>query len=583
MTVTPPPNLNQGSLNVPGFPFAIAKPFNNITPFTYRDGNTWAEAQEDFRDWIINSLIGFVDSRGDNIITEYNKAVVTLSQVIDKLGVDRGAFEQFTNDAKSSFTTIRNEAVATTSGIRDTAIAARTGAELARDLAKAYATTVTGVSAMTESQVLVGKIPESPMTIPPAQPHYGKAQGGSVAVVATVSGATAGGSGYVTGDTITVAGGTYTKPAIFRVQANGGGVTSLTLVQSGLYTANPVNPVAQASTSGNGVGAQLNVTFSASGSAFAETTFVDVAPDSTTKILYTGYGPVNVNSTGGWGSNGGDASEWTWETDATFIELFFLSFNSQYQLWVDGQRVSLTPRSSDASGASLTWELDLGDVEKRVRQFRLFCSNALLTRIRYGKADTGTFRKPIVTKRLALGYGDSYMQGSGASETSMTAFRTMCELLGLDSHPDGVGGAGWINSTSGSATSRITTNAPKLSRTPAFIFLDLGYNDYGSDLNAVGAAMDTAIAAAKAAYPTAKIIGFGPATPLGETPQLQNLKVKMQERYNAVGVPMIDVANWVNADNKSRYTGTDQVHPTALGHAYIGALKAQAVRSLNVL
>jgi len=75
-----------------------------------------------------------------------------------------------------------------------------------------------------------------------------------------------GGGGYAVGDTITLVGGTLTSaatPAVLTVSSVtvGGVVTGVYVSTPGAYAALPTNPVAQGSTSGLGVGAEFNVTW----------------------------------------------------------------------------------------------------------------------------------------------------------------------------------------------------------------------------------------------------------------------------------------------------------------------------------
>jgi hypothetical protein len=70
------------------------------------------------------------------------------------------------------------------------------------------------------------------------------------------------GSGYAVGDTITLAAGTFTLPAVvtvLSVDANGG-VTSALVTAAGSYSVVPSSPAAQAATSGRGSGATFTVT-----------------------------------------------------------------------------------------------------------------------------------------------------------------------------------------------------------------------------------------------------------------------------------------------------------------------------------
>lgn len=84
--------------------------------------------------------------------------------------------------------------------------------------------------------------------------------GGFVAASASVS---SGGTGYAVNDTITLTGGTALRNAIFIVASlSGSAVASATIIDNGLYSTTPSNPVAQGSTSGSGTGCTLTVTWS---------------------------------------------------------------------------------------------------------------------------------------------------------------------------------------------------------------------------------------------------------------------------------------------------------------------------------
>lgn len=85
---------------------------------------------------------------------------------------------------------------------------------------------------------------------------YHKASFGADVLTYIVEGSaiTAGGSGYVAGDTITLTGGTGTQAQFLVSQVSSGAVSQLRLVSSGDYSAVPTSPVAQGSTSGAGTG-----------------------------------------------------------------------------------------------------------------------------------------------------------------------------------------------------------------------------------------------------------------------------------------------------------------------------------------
>jgi hypothetical protein len=76
-------------------------------------------------------------------------------------------------------------------------------------------------------------------------------------VTATVS---AGGSGYVVGDVLTVSGGTQTTAATLTVATlSGSAVATVTISNAGVYTASPTNPAA--TTGGTGTGATFTLSF----------------------------------------------------------------------------------------------------------------------------------------------------------------------------------------------------------------------------------------------------------------------------------------------------------------------------------
>ncbi len=72
----------------------------------------------------------------------------------------------------------------------------------------------------------------------------------------------AGGSGYVVGDTITETGGTFITPTVYTVATlSGSAVATVTVTVPGIYTVKPSSPVSQGSTSGAGTGATFTPTW----------------------------------------------------------------------------------------------------------------------------------------------------------------------------------------------------------------------------------------------------------------------------------------------------------------------------------
>jgi hypothetical protein len=73
------------------------------------------------------------------------------------------------------------------------------------------------------------------------------------------------GTGYVPGDFVTLAGGVFGVPAVLQVLQTGpsGAATAVSVVRRGTYTTVPSNPVAQASTTGSGIGLTLTMSSTA--------------------------------------------------------------------------------------------------------------------------------------------------------------------------------------------------------------------------------------------------------------------------------------------------------------------------------
>ncbi|MBL5924970.1 hypothetical protein, partial [Enterobacter asburiae] len=180
---------------------------------------------------------------------------------------------------------------------------------------------------------------------------------------------TAGGSGYTSGDTLTVSGGEFAAPAKLRVTAidANGAVTAAAIVQPGVYTTAPANPAAVSG--GSGSGATFTLTLNAGvASSMGGTTWSRSNP----VFRFLGYAPKDVTSgyrgNTVWGSDTQANIEFV--SDAPLLDFRFVGFNSQYDLYVDGQRISAQSIKTDASGAPYIYNIDWSGVVKP-RTYRL--------------------------------------------------------------------------------------------------------------------------------------------------------------------------------------------------------------------
>jgi lysophospholipase L1-like esterase len=414
-----------------------------------------------------------------------------------------------------------------------------------------------------------------PATIATTLPTVTIAKGSGASAIAVASG----GSGYVVGDRVTMAGGTFTAPAIGNVTSvSGGAITAVAVDTAGLYTVTPSNPVSQASTSGSGTGATFTVTWNGGvGATMATPAAFGVT--NTAFFRFTGAGPANIGGSGYYGDSvqNGTACTWEWTTDASKMDIKLSGSNTKAVLFVNGQRIDTNGITTDASGAGYLYSLDWAGVAVP-RTYKLFAVNSAFKSV--ATNSTAKVWAPIEPRKpLAYGLGDSYMFGTGATTVADAAFDHMCQFLGLEGLPDGIGGSGWNSAGATAPATRATNKLTALTYKPDYVFLDLGYNDAGGNMTTLAASFDATVTAIKAAVPKAKIIAFGPATPLGATANLTLVKNAVSARCTAGGIPFIDVENWVDGTNKSVYTDVDNVHPKPAGHAYIGARKAQAVAS----
>jgi len=424
--------------------------------------------------------------------------------------------------------------------------------------------------------VVNGRIPAGPSTELPTigdAPTVRKYGAGSVASL------TSAGSGYVVGEILTVGGGTFSTAAQIRVTTvSGGAVTAVTIYRAGVYTVAPSGTLTQSATNGSGTGLGFTIQFSGGPSALNldEGTTYGATGGA---FRFTGNGPANIASTGAYGNLNQNTTAWIYDTDtdATTIEIRLLAFNSEYTIFVDDRRIGADKIETDSSGG---WILvSLLYATSRKRRIRIFAGkNGGLHSVRIANASARTVTLPTAARMLAWGLGDSYMFGSNARNLSASTFMTMCAELGIDGLPDGIGAAGWISSTGGSALARINAKLATLTRTPDVIVWDLGYNDRSATPSVVADAMEVAILRAKELVPNAQHIAFSPATPLGESSQLLALKIAMAAKFAQHGIHMVDQSNWVTARTRTIYTSTDNDHPTPAGHDLIGARKAAAVR-----
>lgn len=151
------------------------------------------------------------------------------------------------------------------------------------------------------------------------------------------------GSGYAAGDTILVAGGTYTEQCELVVTeiTQAGGIVDFDIVQTGLYSVIPNNPLAQDSTSGNGSGATFTLAFFANN----QQAYLDTIDDETLSLeavtlLTTGWLPP-VAMEGFVACPGGFLCGWAGNQIYMSVPGAPWAWPIEYQMSVDAQIVGM--------------------------------------------------------------------------------------------------------------------------------------------------------------------------------------------------------------------------------------------------
>lgn len=416
------------------------------------------------------------------------------------------------------------------------------------------------------------KLDFSPVPVMSSAPAATLTKSTGLASVVIVSG----GTGYTAGDILTVVGGTSAAAAqITVVSVSSGVITAVSVGKAGVYTATPSNPVSV--TGGTGTGATFTLTWNAgvASSIYGGATWVR----NGAWFIYLGSNIADVTS-GYMGNGNGNGTQCaiTFCSDAPSLDFRLIGLNCQYDLYVDGARISASPVITDSTGAPYTYTVDWSGVVK-TRTYTLRGVNTAFGGVIVGQ--NYTLWAPTRWRPTAWQLGDSYTFGTQATQSSFNDFRIICDTLGFDGLADGIGGSGWTSTGTTQPQQRITAKLATLTRVPEYIFLSLGYNDAAAgNITLLQTNFTASVALIRQYCPMAKIIVMGPATPIGSTTQINAIRSAVMALCTTLGLPFIDVSDWVNSRNKTLYTAGDNVHPNDAGYAFRAARFSQALLSV---
>lgn len=296
-------------------------------------------------------------------------------------------------------------------------------------------------------------------------------------------------------------------------------------------------------------------------------------------------------------------------TDAAVFQLR-LNFQSagHLRIWVDGRPLTdlMQPIAGTTPGSTHLLTVTLGTAKPRVVRFD--CSVMPFGGIYL--PPTATMWKPPQPQKRAMVLGDS-LSGGSAMNTALGAgtwFNRAMLLLGYeDSWQEGIGSTGYI--TAGTAVvfqDRVAVDVTPWA--PDVLFIWGGYNDNAGSQAAIDAAADLLYSTIETALPNTEIFVIGCWSPTGSpgsgiTNTDNTLKASAAaagipfispvtgEIYNGAGVLIATHGPWITgtgntsaptgSGNADIYIGSDGVHPTDAGHAYIARRVYAAVKELE--
>lgn len=348
--------------------------------------------------------------------------------------------------------------------------------------------------------------------------------------------------------------------------------------------------------------------------------------DVTGRFLYLGAGNFTIGSgspdntyvlpvsrypnTRGSFSSSQSTYSFSFGTDATSFQLR-LNYQAagHLRMWVDGRPLTdlMQPIPGTTPGNTHLYTVTLGAVSKP-RVVRFDCSVMPFGGIYL--PPTATMWKPPQPRDRVMVLGDS-LSGGSAMNTALGAgtwFNKAMQLFGYeDSWQEGIGGTGYI--TPGTAVvfqDRVAVDVTPWA--PDVLFIWGGYNDNAGSQPAIGTAADLLYSTIQTALPATQIYVLGCWAPTGSpgsgiTNTDNTLRLSTAAAgipfvspvtgsiYNAAGTLVATHGPWITgtgntgsptgSGNADQYIGSDSVHPTDAGHAYIARRVYAAVKELG--
>lgn len=186
----------------------------------------------------------------------------------------------------------------------------------------------------------------------------------------------------------------------------------------------------------------------------------------------------------------------------------------------------------------------------------------------------------------ALIVGDSFTEGYGSSRPDLSWAHLAGATLGWNVTIDGVGGTGFTKDTATDGRVGMDFRSRVLAHKDSGATFDVvvlqgGLNDWFVDGDTEAAKVRASVRTARAAWPDAVIMVFGPAEPIAGGYHLQNAD-RIRLAAGAAGATYIEPNGhepWIDAANSPMLDFGDGLHLNDAGYGYLAARFVDAVRT----
>ena len=180
----------------------------------------------------------------------------------------------------------------------------------------------------------------------------------------------------------------------------------------------------------------------------------------------------------------------------------------------------------------------------------------------------------IATARRTVFIGDSYSQGTGASDKSKRWTSLVSKAQDWHEVNLALGGTGYLNtSTSGCGKpfcpNYVAMVQEAVGTNPGRVVVSGGQNDFSLNFSAVEPMINKTYADLRAALPNATIIAVGPSTIGDVTPRIAQFDAAVQRAASSIGAQYISLIDPDPIDKSM--AAPDGVHVGDSGHAAIAA------------